>query len=300
MDEGNSSIRPGSWDDYIGQERIKRELQVRAKAAAIRSTPLDHMLFDGPPGAGKTSLAAVVAKYMGDEFESLVMPVTINTLASMVRYHQGVLLLDEVHRLSKGDQHSLLTLIEDGYIQTARGRRIDADWLTVIAATTERRLIIPPLRDRFVRIQWDTYNLEELQQIAEGIGDRLNIPLPPGVSLELARACGGVPRQAAHLVKAYADLTLANGEHPDVQEVLDLLRIEPDGLTEEHMRYLTTLRDLGCQKGERTLATVLSLDPKDLQLIETVLAKRGYIEYGDAGRELTRQGLRRIAPEVRR
>lgn len=292
-DTATNVLRPTRWDDYIGQERIKHQLQVRAQAAMARQMPVDHFLFDGPPGAGKTTLAQVLANFVGDDFESYARPVTPRTLANVVKYHQGVVLLDEIHRYTKGDQHNLLTLIEDGYMELPNGRRYETEWLTVIGATTEPHLLIQPLRERFLPLRWDPYTDHEMTLIVLGMAERLHTELPEEAAADLAAASMGVPRQAGHLVKAYADLTLANGTHPSVDEVLSFLQIDRDGLTKQHVTYLTTLRDLGCVKGEKTLATVLQVEPRELRHIETVLVKRGYLVYGDAGRELTRSGMKR-------
>lgn len=292
-DAPTNALRPTEWDDYIGQERIKHQLQVRAQASIAREEPLDHFLFDGPPGAGKTTLAQILANYVGDEFESYARPVTPRTLANVVRYHQGVVLLDEIHRYTKNDQHNLLTLVEDGYMELPNGRRFQTDWLVIVGATTEPHLLITPLRDRFLPLRWDPYTEQEMTLIVLGMADRLNTDLPEQAAAQLAAASMGVPRQAGHLVKAYADLALANGRSPSVDEVLTFLRIDRDGLTEQHVTYLTTLREMGCVKGEKTLATVLQVEPRELRHIETVLVKRGFLMYGDAGRELTRSGMKR-------
>lgn len=289
-------LRPSTWDEYVGQGPLKKRLEVHIQACLAENRPLEHVLLCGPPGAGKTTLAQIIATRLGDPLEVLTMPVKLSTLISIVRQHQGVLLLDEIHRGTHKEQEDLLPLLEFGYLQTKSGRKVYADFLTVVGATTEPQKIIPPLYDRFpIRPDFDDYTDQELSEIVENMGNKGGIELNAEALEVFGQAAGGSPRVARQLVLASRDLKIV---HPDAgpDEVLLLVRVQADGLSEQHIRYLNALLDLGGTAGIKPLSNILRLNENVITELERLLLARKMIEFTAQGRELTEIGMRRIQP----
>jgi Holliday junction DNA helicase RuvB len=290
-DLGNDPLRPTTWDDYVGQESHKAHLDIRIEAALEDVRPLDHILLTGTPGTGKTSLAAIIAGRLGDAFKPLVMPVKPHVFASELRqFDGGVLFLDEVHRLPKGQQEDLLTLLEDGYLQKSTGQRVYCSWLTVIAATTEPQLVTPALYQRFsIPLKLDPYTPNEMQRIVLGMAARAgNVEIDADLAMQIGQASGGTPRVAGILVKAARDLEKRGPL--TIEGILSLCRMDPTGLTQSHLDYLKALRDLGGTAGLSVLTTMLRLHETVVRDLERLLIDRGLILYGERGRELTNPG----------
>lgn len=289
-------LRPTSWDEYIGQERLKTELQIRIDSAIHDDRPMDHTLLCAPPGAGKTSLAEMVADRLGEPFEVITMPAGKH-LFRMVSEFAGVLLLDEIHRASVAEQELLLNLLEFGYLQDTSGRRIQANWLTVIGATTERQKLIQPLIDRFpIRPDYDEYTTDEMTRIVLGMAVKADVDIPEDVAEAFGKAATGTPRKAGQFVLGYRDLwnAMKGQREPTVEEVFHLCRTETDGLTGRHMKYLETLNILGGTKGLPVLCALLKESPSELMELETLLVKQGLLTYSERGRELTQAGMARV------
>ncbi len=292
---GNSdTLRPQSWDEYIGQERLKEELEIRIAAATAQHRPLDHMLLYGPAGSGKTSLAHVIASRMHDPVECVTMPITPKALTQLVRTFQGVLILDEVHRAPDARQEDLLPLLEFGYVQSPSGQKYQSEFLTVIGTTTEPQDIITPLYDRFLVPDIDPYSEEEIARIAQSMAAKANVVLGEEDALIIGKAAGGVPRRARHLVLAMRDLAAAHGKPATALEALEMCRTDVDGLTVMHTRYLEILSALGGTAGLKTLASLLQLNEGFVSDNERLLINQGLITRGDRGREITGKGAKKL------
>lgn len=298
-------LRATRWADFVGQTDVKRRLAVHINAARSQRRMLDHVLLDGPPGFGKTTLAQIIAAELGDPFASLTMPVKPNAFASFLRQWStgGVLLLDEIHRASASQQEDLLTLLQDGYLQLSNGRRIvTTGALTVIGATTEPENVISPLYDRFpIKPTFVDYTNDEMGTIVEGMARTLHLTLDPTFAKMIGAATGGIPRNARSLVLALRDLR-CDCDNVDISDLLSLCGVEADGLTTNHVEYLRTLSSLGGQAGLSALASMLRLHSSTVQNLERLLQKKGFIQYAPTGRELTQVGYQRIntVPTLRR
>lgn len=294
------NLRPSNLDGYIGQPRMKARMTIHATAALAEKRPLEHILLTGPPGSGKTTLAAIIAAMVGDPFESLLMPVNDRVFERVVGNHEGVLFLDEVHRLSKNQQEGVMPLLEFGYFATPTGRKIHTEWLTVIAATTEPQKLIPPLRMKFPIIpEQEPYTHDDMRRIVLGMARMSNIELSNETATALGMAAAGTPRQARRLVLAARDL-MAVGQEPTIEAIFELCGASIDGLTEGHIKYLEALNMLGGSAGLELISSVLQLHEAVCKDMERLLVKLGMVGYGPRGRELLGLGGRRIAPPSRR
>lgn len=289
-------MRPASWDEYIGQEALKRRLSIHIRAAKDANRPLEHLLLIAPPGSGKTTLAVIIATELEDPLETMTMPVKTDVLANIIKQHHGILLLDELHRSTPRQQEDLLPLLEFGYIQNSRGKKIFADFLTIVGATTEPQKVIAPLYDRFaIKPDYDEYTPDEMTAILSGMAVKSHVELLPEEATTLALATGGSPRVARQLVLAARDLYVTD-PMATPEDVLALVRIEPDGLTEQHLKYLRTLRTLGGLAGLRPICNHMRLNDAIVNELERLLVKNNLIEFSGQGRELTDVGIVRTSP----
>lgn len=285
-----NGIRPETWDDYVGQEAMKDRLAVHISSALIREETLDHILLTGPPGCGKTSLASIIATEFGEPFTSFLMPIKEKALLLFLRQRHGVVLFDEIHRLSVKQQEALLPLVEDGYYQLDNGDRVYADNLTIIGATTEPEKIIPPLFDRFpIKPPFDDYTADEMRDIVHRMAYASGIELDDMQAAVLGSAAGGVPRNAKSLVFMARDLYHDTGEI-DIAQVLSQSRVDENGLTEDHRRYCQVLAQSGGVAGLEILSAHLRLPKAVLVELERLLVKLEMVQYSKQGRELVNGG----------
>lgn len=293
LPEGDE-MRPTEWSDYIGQDAIKRQLDIRIRGAMAGERRLDHTLLAGPPGAGKTTLAQIVASRLGDPFYAIDHPVKLSELWAIIKHMGwGILFIDEIHRFGKPEQENLLTLLHEGYLQMG-SRVLEVPWITVIAATTEPERVTKAVRSRFpVRPRFVDYSDGELRQIVLNMSTIADLDLSEADAEVLGRAAAGIPRNAKDLVLAGRDIKAAMGETPTAEEILDLQGVELDGLDADHMHYLKVLDRLGGWAGIQKVADHMRLDPGVLRDLERLLLKYGLISY-DRGRTLTPGGYARL------
>jgi len=275
------TITLSGWEEFIGQAELKARLQVHIKAALEREERLDHIFLAAPPGAGKTSLAALIAAGMYCDFISKVAPIKIPVLRSIVREFEGILLIDEIHRMSKSEQESILVLLSEHRLESDYGT-IENNFMTIIGATTEPEKVILPLKDRFpIAPPFAVYSNEEMSRIVQQMGHKMDVTFSDKNAKLLAVATNGIPRHAEQFVIAARDLGTQ-----DANRILVFLQYTPDGLSRDHVKYINLL----CRNdvmGLEVLATNLQLTKQSVILLEKVLVDKGLLTFSKSGRVAT-------------
>ncbi|WP_332696911.1 Holliday junction branch migration DNA helicase RuvB, partial [Bosea sp. (in: a-proteobacteria)] len=296
-DDSETSLRPLSLADFTGQAAARANLQVFINAARTRGDALDHVLFVGPPGLGKTTLAQIVARELGVNFRSTSGPVIAKAgdLAAQLTNleERDVLFIDEIHRLNPAVEEILYPAMEDyqldliiGEGPAARSVKIDLPKFTLVGATTRAGLLTTPLRDRFgipVRLQF--YTVEELQGIVARGARVLGVPMSDDGANEIARRSRGTPRIAGRLLRRVRDFAIVDGDAIVTRKVADkalgLLEVDGIGLDLMDRRYLTmvAVNFGGGPVGIETIAASLS-EPRDAieEIIEPFLLQQGFIQ----------------------
>ncbi len=299
-------IRPRRLDDYIGQEQLKRSLGIFVEAACKRGEPLDHTLFHGFPGLGKTTLAYIIANEMGAGIKVTSGPVIERSgdLAAILTSLQAgdVLFIDEIHRLNHVVEEILYPAMEDfqldlviGQGPGARSVKMDLPRFTLVGATTRTGLLTPPLRDRFgVILRLDFYSAEELVQIIKRTAKLLGIGIDDKGALELGRRSRGTPRIANRLLRRVRDFSEVGGHarinREVADEALNMLAVDRFGLDEMDRRILLSLIDKfqGGPIGLDTLATVVCEEKNTLEdVYEPFLIQSGFLVRTPRGRMAT-------------
>ncbi len=322
LDESvESSLRPSSFEDYVGQEKIKSNLAIAIAAAKKRADVLDHVLFYGPPGLGKTTLAHIIAAQMGAAIKVTAAPMIekAGDLAAILTNLQSgdVLFIDEIHRLSPAIEEVLYSAMEDfrldiiiGSGPAAQTIKIDIPHFTLIGATTRAGMISAPLRDRFgMQFRLQFYTHAELARIVQIASVKLGKESAADASAEIARRSGGTPRIALRLLRRIRDFAEVRDEgaisHDRAREGLEALGVDEQGFDEMDIKYLEILFDAKRRAlGLSTIAAALSEDEGTIEdVIEPYLLANGYIEKTAKGRIATdkaREALGRVLKAAER
>ena len=308
-----NSIRPKSFDAYIGQSALKETLKITISAAQKRGQPLDHLLFYGPPGLGKTTLAGVIAQQMGVEIKITSAPAIEkprDIIGILMSLQVGeILFIDEIHRLNKIAEEILYPAMEDFFLdmttgksQTVKTIRLPLPKFTLIGATTKAGALSGPLRDRFGIIhRLEFYTEDELSQVVERTARILNIDIDKEGSYAVARRSRGTPRIANRLIKRVADFALVKADGKITKDIanlaLDTLKIDNCGLdtTDRNLLMLIIEKFNGGPVGIETLAAALGEDVRTLEdVCEPYLLQAGLLQRTPRGRMITPYALEHL------
>ncbi len=319
-DDVEASIRPLALSDFTGQRAARANLSVFIEAAKARGDALDHVLFVGPPGLGKTTLAQIVARELGVNFRSTSGPVIAKAgdLAAQLTNleERDVLFIDEIHRLNPAVEEILYPAMEDyqldliiGEGPAARSVKIELPKFTLVGATTRAGLLTTPLRDRFgIPIRLEFYTVDELELIVRRGARVLGIGMSEDGANEIAKRSRGTPRIAGRLLRRVRDFAIVEGSPTVTRELADkslrLLDVDPVGLDQMDRKYLTMIAHSfgGGPVGIETIAAALS-EPRDAieEIIEPYLIQKGFVQRTPRGRVLTPHAFRHLGmPEPNR
>jgi Holliday junction DNA helicase RuvB len=312
-DAADGSLRPQRLGEFIGQQQARSNLSVFIEAARARREALDHVLFVGPPGLGKTTLAQIVARELGVNFRATSGPVIAKAgdLAALLTNleEHDVLFIDEIHRLNPAVEEILYPAMEDfqldliiGEGPAARSVKIDLARFTLIGATTRAGLLTNPLRDRFgIPVRLNFYSESELEEIVNRGARLLGIGMTADGANEIARRARGTPRIAGRLLRRVRDFALVAGataiDRAAADRALVELEVDAAGLDGMDRRYLTTIAENygGGPVGVDTIAAALS-EPRDAieEIIEPFLIQKGFLQRTPRGRLLTSHAFRHL------
>jgi holliday junction DNA helicase RuvB len=306
-EEGDDpTIRPDRLDEFIGQEQVRESLKIALEAARKRGEPIDHILFSGPPGLGKTTLAHIIAREMGVEIRSTTGPVLEkpgDIAALLTPLKRGdILFIDEIHRINPVVEEVLYPAMEDFFIDvmigegpSARSIKLNLEHFTLIGATTKQGLLGAPFRDRFgITFRLDLYTPAELVRIAERSASILNIPVTPHGAEEIAKRSRGTPRIVNRLLRRVRDYAIVRGDGTITQEIaeqaLTMLQIDKLGLDELDRRILSVIASDfdGGPVGVKTIAISVGEEVRTIEdVYEPYLIQIGFVKRTPQGREVT-------------
>ena len=309
----DTALRPKTLDEFVGQKAARDNLRVFIQAAKQRGDALDHVLFFGPPGLGKTTLAQIIARELGVGFRATSGPVIVKSgdlAALLTNLEDGdVLFIDEIHRLAPAVEEILYPAMEDraldimiGEGPSARSVRIDLPRFTLVGATTRQGLLTTPLRDRFgIPVRLNFYSVDELERVVSRAASLLDLHIAPDGAAEVAKRSRGTPRIAGRLLRRVRDFANVEGDTTVTRKIADaaLTRLEVDGLGLDAMdrRYLHMIADFynGGPVGVETLAAGLS-EPRDTieEVIEPYLIQLGLVARTARGRCLNASGWKHL------
>ncbi len=315
-DSGEASLRPRTLDEYIGQEKAKDNLRIFIEAAKMRGESLDHVLLHGPPGLGKTTLAAVIANEMGVNMRITSGPSIekAGDLAALLTNLQenDILFVDEIHRLDRAVEEILYPAMEDYAIDIIIGKgpsansiRLDLPHFTLIGATTRSGQLTAPLRDRFgVTLRLELYTPEELGRIVTRSAGILGIAIEPDGAEEIASRSRGTPRIANRMLRRVRDYAQVRAGGVITRQVANeaLLRLEVDrqGLDSVDRRMLKSIIEFygGGPVGLETLAATINEEPVTLEdVYEPYLLQQGFLTRTPRGRCVTRKAYEHLGLE---
>ena len=311
------SLRPSRFDEFCGQNAIKDNLRVFVQAASRRNEPIDHTLFCGPPGLGKTTLAIILAEERGVTLHAASGPAIEHKgqlAALLTKLEAGdILFIDEIHRLNAVVEENLYTAVEDFKIDVVNGDgpyaqtfQLPLNPFTLVAATTRTGLLTNPLLSRFGYIaRLDYYDAETLQTIVTRSAKLLGVELEPAAGLEIARRARGTPRIANRLLRRTRDFAevLADGtlDLATSKQALDRLEVDHAGLDQMDRRYLETIIEYynGGPVGVETLAAALS-EPRDTieDVYEPYLLQQGFVARTARGRVVTEHAYHHLGKDL--
>ncbi len=312
------TLRPQCLDDYVGQDRMKESLRICIDAAKRRGEALDHAIFYGPPGLGKTTIANIIAREMG---------VAIRSTSGLVLAHAGdlaavltnlqerdVLFIDEIHRLPASVEEALYPAMEDYQLDLVIGQgastrtiKLDLPRFTLVGATTRAGALTSPLRERFGLVnRLDFYTPEQLERIVTRSAGLLDIPIEQEGAAEIARRARGTPRIANRLVRRVRDFAQVRAEgritHSVAQDALSWLGVDAAGLDDMDRKILQTIVDKfgGGPVGVESLAAAVNEEKTTLEdVYEPYLLQSGYLERTARGRQVTALGHQHLGrPKV--
>lgn len=320
FDEGSNevSLRPSAWDEYVGQEKIKKNLKVFIEASKKRNEALDHILFYGPPGLGKTTISYLISSEMNSNIKVTAAPMIEKSgdlAAILTNLEEGdILFIDEIHRLSPAVEEILYPAMEDyrldiiiGSGPAAQTVKIDLPRFTLIGATTRAGMISNPLRERFgMHFRMQFYNDKELARIIQIAAVKLEKECDDDAALEIARRSRGTPRVALRLLRRVRDFAEVENEDTIIIErckyALDELGVNEKGFDEMDLNLLELLiSNRGKPMGLSTIAAALSEDEGTIEdAIEPYLLANGYIERTARGRiaSVKSYELFRLSPPI--
>lgn len=306
--QSESSIRPRWLKDYIGQDKVKEKLDIFIKSSLSRNEPLDHVLLQGPPGLGKTTLSTIIANELGVNLRVTSGPAIErpSDLASILtNLGEGdVLFIDEIHRINRSVEEILYSAMEDFVLDIIVGKgpnaqsiRIDLAKFTLIGATTRAGMLSAPLRDRFgVLLALNLYDTKDLTTIVQRSAQILEIPIDDRGALEIARRSRGTPRIANRLLKRVRDFAIVKADEKIDFETskrgLELLEIDPMGLDTMDKKIIMTMYDNfgGGPVGVDTIAASTGIENVTIEdVYEPYLLQIGFISRTPRGRVLTRK-----------
>lgn len=314
--EFDRALRPKTLAEFIGQNHLKELLEISIKAAQMRGEALDHVLFYGPPGLGKTTLASIIAREMGVNITVSSGPVIekpsdlAGILTNLGRHE--ALFIDEIHRLSHVIEEYIYPAMEDYEMEiildsgpSSRTLKIPIEHFTLIGATTRAGLLTPPLRDRFgIVLRLDYYDMDSISQIIRRSAKLLNIPTNDEGVAELARRSRGTPRIANRLLRRTRDYAQIRGKGIIDLDIalaaLQMLQVDHAGLDEMDKRILSTIIEYyrGGPVGIKTIATAIGEDAGTIEeIFEPYLVQQGFLERSSQGRKATLKAYRHLGLE---
>ena len=312
-EEFHQSLRPRDFGEYVGQGAVLEQLEISVSAARARGEPLDHVLLHGPPGLGKTSLAAVLARELDVPMHTSSGPLVPRTgdmvalLSSLAR--NEILFIDEIHRLAPAVAEVLYPAMEDHYVDIMVGEkmgahslRIDLRPFTLIGATTRADLLTGPLRDRFPLVhQLEFYSIAEVERVLARSALVLGVHLEPDAGREIASRARGTPRVANNLLRRVRDYVEVRSDgtirRDTALALLEIAQVDEEGLDRFDRKILASLLDnfSGGPVGVANLAATLGMDNRTLEEVhEPYLIYRGFLRRTGKGRMITDRGARHL------